>query len=144
MYKRPHSLWGSSPQRRGAATVELALCLPFLITVTFGMLEYNNVVMLKSRMLSAAYESARLATRPSTSENTAATAKQVTAYGNSLLVQLGVNRATVSLTPGDLSTATPQTVVTVSVSAPFGQNSLTTLVVGSSTTITSSATLIVE
>lgn len=130
--------------RRGGATVELALCMPFLMALCFGMLEYNNSVMLKTRMLSAAYESCRLATRPATSASTAASAAAVTTYCNSLLTQLGVQGANVSVSPSDLSTATPQTVVTVTVTAPFGQNSLTSIVIGSSTVITSSAALIVE
>lgn len=130
--------------RRGAATVELAVCLPFLMALGFGMLEYNNVVMLQTRMLSAAYESARLATRPTTSQSSAATAASVTTYCNSLLSQLGVNGATVTLSPSDLSSVTPQTAVTVTVKAPFASNSLTSLVLGSSLTTTASATLIVE
>lgn len=131
-------------RRRGGATVELALCMPFLMALCFGMLEYNNSVMLKTRMLSAAYESCRLATRPTTSASTAASATAVTAYCTSLLTQLGVQGATVAISPSSLTAATPQTVVTVTVSAPFGQNSLTSIVIGSSTIITSSASLIVE
>ena len=130
--------------RRGAATVELALCVPFLVTLTFGMLEYSSSVMLKTRMLSAAYESARLATRPATSQTTAATASQVTSQCQSLLTQLGVKGATVTLTPANLSAVTPQSVVTVSIVAPFNQNSLTTIVIPSTNTVSARATMIVE
>jgi Flp pilus assembly protein TadG len=124
--------------------VELAVCMPFLMALAFGMLEYNNMVMLRTRMVSAAYESARMATRPTTSETDAATASAVTAYCNSLLSQLGVNGAVVTLTPANLSSLTPQTQVTVAITAPFGSNSLTSIVLGSSLTTTASATLIVE
>ena len=124
--------------------MELAISLPFLITLAFGMLEYNSLITLQSRMLSAAYESARLATRPKTSATTAASAGAVTSYCTSLLTQMGVQGATVTLTPGDLSNVTPQTIVTVSVSAPFKSNSLTTIVLGSTRTTTAKATLIVE
>lgn len=130
--------------RRGAAAVELAVSLPFLVALTFGMLEYNNVANLKTRMVSAAYESARLATRPTTSEADAATASAVTTYCNSLLTQLGVNGSTVTISPSNLSGIAPQTSVTVTVSAPFNQNSLTTLVLSSSMTVTANVTLIVE
>lgn len=132
------------PSRRGAAAAELALCIPFLMALTFGMLEYNSAVLLRTRMLSAAYESARLATRPTTSSTTAASASQVTSYCNALLTQLGVKGATVTMTPSSLTPVTPQTVVTISVSAPFSQNSLTSLVIPTSTTVKASATLIVE
>lgn len=133
-----------TPTRRGAASVELAVCLPFLIALAFGMLEYNNSVMLKTRMVSAAYEAARLATRPTTSLATAATATSVAAYCNSLLAQLGVNGATVTVSPASLSSATPQTLVTVSISAPLSKNSLTSIVISSSTMLTASACLVVE
>ena len=131
-------------KRRGAAAVELAVSMPFLMALAFGMLEYNNSVMLKTRMVSASYEAARLATRPGTSASTAASAGAVSTYCNTLLTQLGVKGATVTVSPSDLSTATPQTLVTVTVNAPLSQNSLTTIVLGSSMTVTASATLIVE
>ena len=141
---RPPHQSKQNETRHGGATVELALCMPFLMALCFGMLEYNNSVMLKTRMLSAAYESCRLATRPTTSSSTAASATAVTTYCSSLLTQMGVQGATVSMSPTDLSAVTPQTVVTVTVTAPFGRNSLTSIVIGSSTVITASAALIVE
>ena len=144
MFARAHHRDSRSQSRRGAATVELALCIPFLVTLTFGMLEYNSLVMLRTRMLSVSYESARLATRPTTSETTAATASQVTSQCTALLTQLGVKGATVTLTPSNLTAITPQTVVKVSIVAPFNQNSLTTIVISSSTTVTTSATMSVE
>ncbi len=79
------------------ATVELALCLPVLVSLAFGTIEICNVVYLRTRMLSAAYEACRLATRPTTSSQVAATGPQVITYCNSLLTQLGVNGATVTL-----------------------------------------------
>ena len=124
--------------------MELALSMPFLMALAFGMLEYNNMVMLQTRMTSAAYESCRMATRPTTSANSAATASSVTTYCNSLLTQLGVNGATVTISPSSLTNATPQTPVTVTIQAPFASNSLTSLVLGSSLMADAKATLIVE
>lgn len=144
MFARKSIRTGQQPQRRGAASVELAVCLPFLFALTFGMLEYSNSVMLKTRMTSAAYEAVRLATRPTTSSTTAATASSVTTYCSSLLTQLGVNGATVTISPTNLSNVAPQDIVTVSITAPFSQNSLTTIVISGSTNVTASATLIVE
>lgn len=144
MFTRTHARPLPKTKRRGAAAVELAISLPFLLTLAFGMFEYNSLIMLRARMVSAAYESARLATRPNTSQQNVATAGGVTTYCNTLLSQLGVQGAIVTLTPSDLSTATPQTVVTVSITAPLSRNSLTTLVLGSSRTTTANATLIIE
>jgi Flp pilus assembly protein TadG len=130
--------------RRGVAAVELALCLPLLVTLAFGMIESSNLVHLRTRMYSAAYESARLATRPTTSENTAASSSAVTSYCTSILQQLGVNGATVTLSPSNLSTVVPQQLVTVTITAPLNKNSFTSLVINSSQTISAQATLIVE
>jgi Flp pilus assembly protein TadG len=130
--------------RRGAAAVELALVLPFLITLVFGMLEYNAAVMLKTRMVSAAYEAARMATRPTTSAKTAATTAEVQSYCESLLGELHVNGAAVTVTPANLGSAAPQTLVTVSITAPFGANSPTCILLSPTGTYSASASLVVE
>ncbi|HEX7449942.1 MAG TPA: TadE family protein [Pirellulales bacterium] len=130
--------------RRGAATVELALCLPVLLTTGLALIEIVNLVSVQARMQAAAYESARLATRPTTSNATAATSAQVQTYCQALLTQLGINGATVTLTPSDLTGAPPQTIVTVAISAPWKQNSTTSFLVPGSLNLPSQATLIVE
>lgn len=130
--------------RKGAATVELALCLPVLLTIGLGMIETSNVVFIQSRLQSAAYESARLATRPTTSSATAATNAQVQTYCQTLLKQLGVNGATVTVSPANLANAAPQTLATVSISAPWSQNSVTSFLMNNSLTLTASTTLVVE
>lgn len=135
---------GRPDVRRGVAAVELALCLPLLMALAFGMIETSNLVHLRTRMYSAAYESARLATRPATASNAAATSAAVTSYCTTVLQQLGVKGATVTLSPGNLSTIVPQQLVTVTISAPLNQNSFTSLIVNSTQTITAQATLIVE
>jgi Flp pilus assembly protein TadG len=128
----------------GIAAVELALCLPVLVAIAFGMIETSNLVHLRTRMYSAAYESARLATRTTTAGSTAATSSAVTAYCAAVLQQLGVRGAQVVLQPADLSSVVPQQLVTVTITAPLNQNSLTSLVVNNSQTITAQATLVVE
>lgn len=130
--------------RRGAATVELALCLPVLLTTGLALIEITNLVSVQARLQAAAYESARLATRPTTSNATAASNAQVQAYCQGLLMQLGINGATVTISPSDLTAAPPQTIVTVAISAPWKQNSTTSFLVPGSINIPSQVTLIVE
>ncbi len=130
--------------RRGAATVELALCLPVLLTTGLALIEIVNLVSVQARLQAAAYESTRLATRPTTSSATAATSAQVKAYCQGLLTQLGISGGSVTLTPSDLTAAPPQTIVTVAISAPWKQNSPTSFLVPSSLSLSSQATLIVE
>jgi Flp pilus assembly protein TadG len=136
--------WLCGPPRLGAATVELAICLPILLTTALGMIETCNVVFVQARMQSAAFEAARLATRPTTSQAVAANNTQVTTYANSLLTQLGVSGATVTLNPSSFSSPAPQTQITVTISAPLVQNSVTCLVLSSSLKLTVQATMIVE
>ena len=124
--------------------MELALRLPLLLALAFGMIESSNLVHLRTRMYSAAYESARLATRPTTASNTAATSTAVTNYCTTILQQLGVKGGQVTLSPANLSTVVPQQLVTVTITAPLNQNSFTSLIIKSSQTITAQATLVVE
>ena len=139
-------------ERRGAAAVEFALCLPFLITLIMGAMESCNLIYVRTRMNSVAYEGARTATRPTTASNAGAVTADVTNRCNSLLSQLGVTGGTVSLQvldsgtsqPKDLSLAVPQDLVTVSVVAPLSQNCITMLVMSGSMSVTAKATLVME
>jgi Flp pilus assembly protein TadG len=126
------------------ATVELALCLPILLVTGLAMIEITNLVSVQARLQAAAYEATRLATRPTTSNATAATNAQVQTYCQTLLTQLGISGATVTVTPGNISTAPPQTMVSVAIGAPWSQNSATSFLVSSSLSLTSQATLIIE
>ncbi len=118
--------------------------MPVMLALAFGVIETCNVMFVRTRMLSAAYESCRLATRPTTSTAPAATSTQVTTYCNTLLSQLGVQGATVTISPSGLANVVPQTVVSVSISAPLSQNTVTSFVLHNAMTIYASATLICE
>lgn len=131
-------------RRRGSATVELAICLPVLLTAALGMIETCNAVFLQGRLQSAAFESCRVAVRPTTAENAAATASTVQSDAQTLCTQLGINSPTITISPSSLASLAPQTLVTVTISAPFNKNSVTMYVLPSSLTLTASATMIVE
>jgi Flp pilus assembly protein TadG len=55
-------------RRRGAAVVELAICLPLLFTIIFGCIEACNMIFLKQALTAAAYEGALVAVRPGVDE----------------------------------------------------------------------------
>ncbi len=131
-------------RRCGVATVELALCMPLILVTALGMLEACNAIFVRTRMLSAAYEAARLATRPTTSSAVAATSGQVTDYCQTILTQLSIQGATVSIQPSDLTAVTPLTPVTVTVTAPLSQNAVTSFVLHNLANISAKVTLIVE
>lgn len=50
--------------RRGAAALETAVSLPLLLILVFGSLELANAVFMKQSLNMAAYEAARVVTRP--------------------------------------------------------------------------------
>jgi len=50
--------------RCGAATVETAVCLPFLLLLIFAGVEFSNVVFLKQTVHLAAFEAAKSITAP--------------------------------------------------------------------------------
>jgi Flp pilus assembly protein TadG len=130
--------------RRGVVTTELAICLPVLLTFAFGMMELCSILHVRQRMVTACYDTVRLATRPTTFRSRAATADEALTRCRTTLTSLGVKGATVSITPADLSTASPGTIVTVTVTAPLSQNSVTSWVVSSSANFTTQSTMVFE
>ena len=104
--------------RRGVATVELAVCLPVLLTLVVGAIEGSNFIFLKQAVTVAAYESANVATR---SGGTLADA-QVRA--EQILAARSIDGATITFTPANPETAERGQLVTVSVSAPAAANSI--------------------
>lgn len=107
-----NSVRQASDERRGAATLETAVSIPLLIILVFGSIEMANAVFLKQTVNLAAYEAAKLITRPGSNQALAETrvaeimtARRVTTY-------------TLSFSP-TVNTATPRgTQVTVTLSAP--------------------------
>jgi Flp pilus assembly protein TadG len=104
------------PIRRGAATVELAILLPVLITILVGALEIGNMFSIKSALQNAAREGARHAVLP------LATPESVTTSCNQSLAASGLTGVAVAITPSPKS-AKSGTMISVSVSATYSQNS---------------------
>ena len=130
--------------RRGLATVELALCLPMLLIFALGTTEVCNWMHVRQRAMTAVYDGVRYATRPTTSGRQAATSAQVIARCQSLLTQLQVNGATVTVNPNNLTNIMPETQVTVTITVPMAQNSMSAYVLNSSSNVTATATMIFE
>lgn len=102
----------SRPSRSGAAVLEMAIALPLLITLVFGAMEMANAVFLRQSMNMAAYEAAKVITRPGTNEALARTRCQ------EIMTVRKVSTYTLTFSP-TVTTATPRgTQVTVTLSAP--------------------------
>ncbi|MGI9457330.1 MAG: TadE/TadG family type IV pilus assembly protein [Aeoliella sp.] len=100
-------------QRRGTATVELAVCLPVLALLVFGSIQASDLIYLKHSVTAAAYEgSLELSKTDSSNANIEARIQQV-------LDARGITSTTYEILPaGTLIERTPPgTTVTVVVNA---------------------------
>lgn len=98
--------------RSGTAVLEMAVSLPLLITLVFGAMEMANAVFLRQSMNMAAYEAAKVITRPGSNEALARTRCQ------EIMTIRKVSTYTLTFSP-TVTTATPRgTQVTVTLSAP--------------------------
>lgn len=103
---------GRRSSRLGAATVELAICLPIIILVVFGSIESANAIFLKTTLTQASYEAARTIT------STGGTMAAALARGEEVLASRNVSGATITFTPNVTANTPTGTLVTVEVSSP--------------------------
>ena len=110
-----HILHRLAQGTRGSASVEMALTLPLVFTLSFAAVEFGRVNMIRNSMENADYEGARQGIVPGT------TAADCIAASSSLLQAVGVQAFDVQVDPTTIEDDTPQ--VTVSVSAALDANS---------------------
>ena len=79
--------------RRGAAVVELAICLPLLVLVTVGFVDLTNFIFFRQAVKVAAYDAARTAVRPQSGPD------DVQAACGRLLTARGIDNWTLTLPP---------------------------------------------
>lgn len=105
--------------RRGASMVEMALILPLLITLVFGVMEYGWMFMRISQVNNAARHGARVAARPDVT-----TKSQVDAAVAEMMQQAGFDDDAYTVSATSLSILPPGP-VTVTVVLPYkNQNTL--------------------
>lgn len=105
---------GNKPlhKRLGTAATETAVALPLLVTLVFGAIELANAVFLRQSVNMAAYEAAKVITRPGSNESLARTRCA------EVLAVRKVSNFTLTFSP-TVTIATPRgTQVTVTVVAP--------------------------
>jgi Flp pilus assembly protein TadG len=115
MQRRNHSRFGA---RRGAALVEMAICVPLIVVIAFGSIEATNAIFLQQALTEAAHEGARTATSiGKTEEDARARVEQI-------LTAQAIHGAEVSIEP-PISSSTPVgEIITVTVSASASNNSV--------------------
>ncbi|MFN3192243.1 MAG: TadE/TadG family type IV pilus assembly protein [Aureliella sp.] len=107
--------------RRGAAVVELAVCLPLIALLVFASLEGANMLFLRQAVVQSAYEAAKVAARADGSQ---ARAQRL---ANDILASRNINPSRISFSPGNVDSLDAGTVFTVTVSAAGDQKSITTI-----------------
>lgn len=107
--KRPRA----GAARRGTSTVEFALVAPVFLLFLMGILEFGRVMMVQNVLITAAREGARAAII------SGATADSVEEKANDYAATCGVSGTTTTVDPADLSDATTETPITVTVSVNF-------------------------
>jgi Flp pilus assembly protein TadG len=115
---RNRSRHNGQRNRRGAALMELAICLPILSIVTLGSIEAANGIYVRQKLVSVAYDLARSSTTPG--DQSAA----ISAKAKTLFKTYGLKNASFKTSPANLATAKPGTPVTITVTAPMNKNSI--------------------
>jgi Flp pilus assembly protein TadG len=103
-------------KRPGAAAVELAVILPFLMVLFLGMIEFGRVMMVEQIITNAARESCRSAVLPGQTIDGARTV--AVNYLSNSGIQLSSPSTQVTVSP-DPTTSAQGAAITVSVSVPY-------------------------
>lgn len=105
-------------KRLGAATVELAICLPLIVLITFGGIEGASMIFTKQALVSSAYEGIKVAVGKNATEDSVIAATQSVLDGRLL------DATTVEIDPTNFADAEKGTFITVTVSCPGDANSV--------------------
>ncbi len=105
------------PHRHGAATVELAICLPILALLVFASIEAASFIFLKQSLQVAAYEGIREAIRADSTEDVAVN------RATTILTSRTVRDANVRFISGSPTSQARDQQVVIEVSAPTRTNS---------------------
>ncbi len=96
------------PWRRGATTVEMAFCVPIVLTVIFAILEFSRNLQLQQSVRQAAFEGARAGVALD------AVTSDVTTAATSIASIVGIKSPTITVVPNPLTYGSTTVSVTVS------------------------------
>lgn len=125
-------------QRRGVAAVEMAIVAPTILLIAFGVQEVTAAIHLQQSLTVCAYEAARVALQPDTTE------ANVKAACDRILLARQVTNAVIKVTPNDYPSKDYGTEITVQVSAELAGNSIGPLLVLSNRTVVGEVTVMKE
>jgi Flp pilus assembly protein TadG len=102
--------------RRGAAAVELAICLPLLVLLVMASIEACTMIFLDHSLTIASYEGVRAGI------NYDGTNADVLARANAIINSRDIQGAQVTINPPDVESAERGETIAVTVSAPCNLN----------------------
>ena len=117
MQRSRHRRLHNESTRSGLAVVELGICLPLMVMLTFGAIEAANAIYLKQTLVTAAYEAARTATA------LGATQADGEARYTEVVNAVGMKGTAITFTPQIKSDTPSGTAIKVTVTAPADSNS---------------------
>ncbi len=103
--------------RRGAAVVEFAVCLPVIVLLILGSIEATSAIFLRQALTTSAYEGIREAAR------TGATTTDATNRAQNVLTSRSVRGATIQFSPVDVGATPRGDIISIEVAARFSANS---------------------
>lgn len=112
----PRNAIPSGLKRRAAATVELAICLPVLLTLTLATVDLCSVFFLKETITIAAYEGARRGV------NRGGTNAAAAARTQEVLAERSINDCVITFEGSSFDSASTLEHVTYVVEVPVGGN----------------------
>ncbi len=125
-------------RRKGAATVELSICLPLFILILFGSIEASNLIYLRESLCLASYEAARQAVSLDVSQ------ADIEKRAKQLLASRGITNPTVTLSPSDFNSTSGGDPVTITVSVPTSSQTLLPKIVYRQRSISAQTTFVKE
>lgn len=127
-----------SSHRKGAATVELAVCLPVLLIIVLGCLAATSMIFVRSAVVQSAYEAIKEAVRE---DGDLAVAQ---AQANAVLTFRNITPTSIVFDPADVANQVDGTPITVTVTANAQNNGIFSVGPLSNRTIAVSATMLKE
>jgi Flp pilus assembly protein TadG len=135
MQRQKFARTSNAQSRRGLAVVELAVCLPLMLMLTFGAVEAANAIYLKQTLVTAAYEAARTATALGGTQ-----ADGVARY-EEVVNAIGMKGSAITFSP-QITIDTPAgTAIKVTVTAPADSNSFSMQQFMKNTTLRAAVTM---
>ena len=104
--------------RRGAAVVELAVCLPAIFLIAFGAIEATSMAFMRQALVQSAYEAAKESVRRGGNQADGLTLAQ------QVLASRDIQGAQISFNPGNVDAAARGTQVVVNVVASVDDNTV--------------------